>query len=166
MREDEDADDSAREAVRGVSREATTTLGGRRAMMMSMMSMMTMISAPRDARAETKEASHALEKLTRGIPDPWAEARRGARARAGETTRGGRRRRRVSRETRTRERTRASRVRRVRGEEQKTRVRLERDGELGEGGDRGGGGEGGERGEGTVERGTEAEEAVASVRNA
>ena len=59
-----------------LSRETTTTLGGRRAMMMSMMSMMTMISAPRDARAETKEASGALDKLTRGIPDPWAEARR------------------------------------------------------------------------------------------
>ena len=75
------ADDIAREREGCLSREATTTLGGRRAMMMSMMSMMTMISAPRDARAETKEASHALEKLTRGYRIRGGGRGGGARAR-------------------------------------------------------------------------------------
>ena len=142
-----------------LSREATTTLGGRRAMMMSMMSMMTMISAPRDARAETKEASHALEKLTRGIPDPWAEARRErARARA-------RRRAAVdadvvaARASRERENERARAVYAEYAAKKKTRVRLERDGELGEEEIEAEAARAGREARERVERGTEAEEA-------
>ena len=138
-----------------LSREATTTLGGRRAMMMSMMSMMTMISAPRDARAETKEASHALEKLTRGIPDPWAEARRErARGRDDEAVDVT-----SSRLARGGENERARAVYAEYAAKKKTRVRLERDGELGEEEIEAEAARAGREARERVERGTEAEEA-------